>query len=103
MVRKSKAITVPKNEETDDEIIEKRFKKLIQETKNKEFKEHLKRVSERLNPDNYTLIKDLVKVSRGLILQNTIMICDLTKQLVETQIKLKECQERASQTPKLAE
>ncbi len=43
MVRKSRAI--PKNEETEDEIIEKRFKKLIQETKNKEFKEHLKRVS----------------------------------------------------------
>ena len=26
MVRKSKVITVPKNEETDDEIIEKRFR-----------------------------------------------------------------------------
>lgn len=103
MVQKSKAITVPKNKETDDEIIEKRFKKLIQETKNKEFKAWLKSVSERLNPDNYTLIKDLVKVSRGLILQNTLIICDLSKQLIETRIKLKECQERASKAPKLME
>jgi len=101
MVRKSRAI--PKNEETDDEIIEKRFKKLIQETKNKEFKTWLKGISELLNPDDYTLNKDLVKVARGLNLQMTIIICDLSKQLIETKKELKECQEMASQTPKMTE
>lgn len=98
MVRKSKAITVPKNEEIDNELIEKRFKKLIQETKNKEFKTWLKRVSESFNLDDYTLNKDLVRVTRELILQMTIIICSLSKQLIKTKVKLKECQERAGES-----
>jgi hypothetical protein len=103
MVRNSRPTTVPKNEEIDHELIEKRFKKLIQETKNKELKAWLKGVSDLFKPDDYHLTKDLIKVTRGVILQMTITICDLAKQLKETRIKLKECQERASPTPKLTE
>ena len=86
MVHKSRPTTVPKNEETDHEHIEKRFKKLIQETKNKELKAWLKRVSELFNPDDFELNKDLVKVIRRVNLKMTITICDLAKQLKETSV-----------------
>ena len=103
MVRKSRQTAVPKNEETDNELIEERFKKLIQETKNKKFKAWLKRVSELFNPDDFELNKDLVKVIRRVNLHMTITICDLAKQLIETKVKLKECEERAALAPKLTE
>ena len=103
MVRKSRAITVPKNEETDDELIEKRFKKLIQETKNKEFKKYLKNVFTQLKPDDFPSNKDFVKTIRRFYLDKTLTICELAKCLSETKKELKECQERASQKPKLTE
>ena len=101
MVRKSKVITVPKNEETEDEIIEKRFKKLIQETKDEEYKAWLQGIYDILTPVDDS--NNLFRTFRRICLNHTLLMCNISSQLKETRIKLKECQERASNTPKLAE
>ncbi len=70
MVRKSRAITVPKNEETDNELIEKRFKKLIQETKDEEYKAWLQGIYDILTPADLDS-NNLFKTFRRICLNHT--------------------------------
>lgn len=92
MGRKSKAIAVPYNEPEFDELMEIHFKKLMRETKNKRHKLCMKIIAE-LNPDDFTVIKDLAKTVRKLIIVLYIEICELEKQRDEAQSKLKEYQD----------
>ena len=97
MRRKSKAITVPEHtkidEQQSDELREKYFKKLMQETKTKRYKVCMKHVLEKYNPDDFGTVKSLAKTLRKLIIVLYIEICELEKQRDEAQSKLKEFQE----------
>jgi hypothetical protein len=80
-----------KNEELEDELIEKRFKELLREEKDIKFKEIMKCV-DGFNPNNYSLNRDLVKIIRGVYLLFVIMICELRKERDEARQKLREYQ-----------
>ncbi len=84
MVPKSKEI----NEQESDEQLEKYFKKLMQETKNKKNKICMKYVEEQFNPDD-----SLAKSMRRLLMTMFIGICKLERERDEAQQKLREYQE----------
>ncbi len=88
MGRKSKTIAVSEHKENDkkesDELMEKYFKKLMQETKNKKNKICMKYVAEQFNPDD-----SLAKSIRRLLITMFIWICELEKELDEARLKLR--------------
>ncbi|MDO8727149.1 MAG: hypothetical protein Q7J35_13855 [Candidatus Methanoperedens sp.] len=92
MVRKSKAIAVSEHKEIDeqqlDELREKYFIKLMQETKNKKNKICMKYVAEQFNPDD-----SLAKSIRRLLMTMFIWICNLEKERDEARLKLREYEE----------
>jgi hypothetical protein len=84
-------LAMPKPEE-DDEFIEKIFKKLLKDKKNKEYKNFMNHI-DMLNPNDFDLNRDLVKSIKGLLLRIAIVICVLEREHDEAQAKLREYQE----------
>jgi hypothetical protein len=76
------------------ELIEKRFKKILREEKDIEFKEYMKSF-DNLNPDNFPSIRDLTTEIRAVILGFVIIIWELRRKCDEAQQKLEACQNKS--------